>query len=210
MAALTTAQVPHKSILKNRDETTPSDLLTDIQHNTSLNASDDHRGADPSIDGTLISSPSTRLKWDEANLYLTEQEKNSTMKITEPKTPYAPQYDPAEDADDIAMLDAQGSDAGPNGAMSKVEDIPSLDIGSAEQEMDTDDPAPKRKVSVSNGPSEEDEPAGSRTPEEEAKHRKFEKMRREHYGGGAKALRRPSYHENDDDEEEDEAIVDDN
>lgn len=28
------------------------------------------------------------LKWDEANLYLTEQEKNSTMKITEPKTPY--------------------------------------------------------------------------------------------------------------------------
>ena len=34
---------------------------------------------------------SPRLKWDEANLYLTEQQRDSTMKITEPKTPYAKQ-----------------------------------------------------------------------------------------------------------------------
>ncbi|KAK3484586.1 hypothetical protein B0T13DRAFT_529999 [Neurospora crassa] len=41
-----------------------------------------------------------RLKWDEANLYLTEQERSSTMKIDEPKTPYAKHYDPAEDPSD--------------------------------------------------------------------------------------------------------------
>lgn len=47
-----------------------------------------------------------RLKWDEANLYLTEQEKSSTMKIDEPKTPYAKHYDPAEDEEEIRALDA--------------------------------------------------------------------------------------------------------
>lgn len=29
-----------------------------------------------------------RLKWDEANLIITEAQKDSTMKIDEPKTPY--------------------------------------------------------------------------------------------------------------------------
>ncbi len=49
---------------------------------------------------------SQRLKWDEANLYLTEQERSSTMKINEPKTPYAKHYDPAEDpSDDDGDLD---------------------------------------------------------------------------------------------------------
>ncbi len=48
---------------------------------------------------------SPRLKWDEANLYLTEQEKNSTMKIDEPKTPYAKHYDPAEEEEDLSLLD---------------------------------------------------------------------------------------------------------
>lgn len=192
---------PTKSILKNRDESTPSDP-TDIQQNTLRNASDDKRGADSSINGMPITSP--RLKWDEANLYLTEQEKNSTMKITEPKTPYAPQYDPSEDADDIAMLDAAEEEGGGGNGRSKIQDIPSLDIGVAEQEMDTQEmPATvRRKVSVSNGPSEDEdgEPVGSRTPQEEAKHRKFEKMRREHYGGSAKALRKASYELNDEDD----------
>lgn len=47
------------------------------------------------------------MKWDEANLYLTEQEKSSTMKIDEPKTPYAKRYDPEEDDDEMRTLDAQ-------------------------------------------------------------------------------------------------------
>ncbi|CCG82607.1 Putative uncharacterized protein [Taphrina deformans PYCC 5710] len=190
-----------RSILKNRDESTPADT-TDIEQNTLHNANGHGRDGDPSIDGQAITSPSTRLKWDEANLYLTEQEKNSTMKITEPKTPYAPQYDPSEDAEDLAMLDAEDQRTN-GGSRSKVEDIPTLDIGMAEQEMVVDDDAPKRKVSVSRGPLEEEEESGAKTPEEEAKHKKFEKMRREHYGGAAAALRRPSYeaHNGDEDEE---------
>lgn len=46
------------------------------------------------------SSDNPRLKWDEANLYLTEQQKSSTMKIDEPKTPYTRHYDPAEDVEE--------------------------------------------------------------------------------------------------------------
>lgn len=180
-----------RSILKNRGESTHADQ-TDIEQNTLANANANGRSGDVSLDGQSITSPSTRLKWDEANLYLTEQEKNSTMKITEPKTPYAPTYDPSEDAEDIAMLDeAENRENGASPRMSKMEDIPTLDIGVPEQEMEIDD-APKRKVSVSGGSSETEGAVGSRTPEEEAKHQRFEKMRREHYGGAAAALRRAS------------------
>ncbi|KAI9825740.1 MAG: hypothetical protein M1826_006924 [Phylliscum demangeonii] len=56
-----------------------------------------------------------RLKWDEANLYLTEQEKSSTMKITEPKTPYAKRYDPdadgAEEEEAMMMMAASATAA---------------------------------------------------------------------------------------------------
>ncbi|KAL5338140.1 hypothetical protein BJX70DRAFT_218002 [Aspergillus crustosus] len=52
---------------------------------------------------------SPRLKWDEANLYLTEQEKTAKMKIDEPKTPYAPHYDPAEDEEELRLAEAQDS-----------------------------------------------------------------------------------------------------
>ncbi|KAI9740551.1 MAG: hypothetical protein M1834_005132 [Cirrosporium novae-zelandiae] len=47
------------------------------------------------------------LRWDEANLYLNEQDRTATMKITEPKTPYAGRYDPEEDEAEMSMLDAQ-------------------------------------------------------------------------------------------------------
>ena len=49
-----------------------------------------------------------RLKWDEANLYLAEQDRGGRMKIDEPKTPYAKRYDPEEDEEEMRMLDAEG------------------------------------------------------------------------------------------------------
>ncbi|OGM40523.1 hypothetical protein ABOM_010792 [Aspergillus bombycis] len=52
---------------------------------------------------------SPRLKWDEANLYLTEQEKTAKMKIDEPKTPYAPHYDPSQDEEEMELAEAEDS-----------------------------------------------------------------------------------------------------
>ncbi|KAK8066720.1 hypothetical protein PG997_013467 [Apiospora hydei] len=101
-----------------------------------------------------------RLKWDEANLYLTEQERTSTMKITEPKTPYAKQYDPAEDPDDEDMEMGDGGGRG--------EDIPGLSLGEPEEEV----------------PEDEFGPPGSRKTSkvhEREKHKRFEQLRKKHY-----------------------------
>ncbi|KAL6722274.1 hypothetical protein ACLMJK_001381 [Lecanora helva] len=81
-----------------------------------------------------------RLKWDEANLYLTEQEKSSTMKIDEPKTPYAKRYDPGEDEEEIRTLDAQELmvdelDKAKNSRATREAEIPGLDIGEPEEDV---------------------------------------------------------------------------
>ncbi|KAK4196767.1 hypothetical protein QBC40DRAFT_286742 [Triangularia verruculosa] len=102
---------------------------------------------------------SQRLKWDEANLYLTEQERTATMKINEPKTPYAKHYDPSEDPsddEDVDMpeplnpdsIDLDRVDGVPpthHGAKRKTgtggaptateEDIPGLSLGEPEEEV---------------------------------------------------------------------------
>ncbi len=49
----------------------------------------------PSIDPPAPNAP-TRIKWDEDNLALMESQKNSTMKITEPKTPFIHHSESAE------------------------------------------------------------------------------------------------------------------
>ncbi|PYH42766.1 PP1-complex regulatory subunit GLC8 [Aspergillus saccharolyticus JOP 1030-1] len=88
---------------------------------------------------------SPRLKWDEANLYLTEQEKTAKMKIDEPKTPFAPHYDPAEDEEEeleaeTTLIDAQGvvvdeldkTMKAPKRAVTE-DDIPELELGEPEE-----------------------------------------------------------------------------
>ena len=94
---------------------------------------------------------SPRLKWDEANLYLTEQERTAKMKIDEPKTPYAPHYDPAEDEEEMqlaeaqeSLIDAQGvvvdeldrttKSAHPKKAVSEDE-IPDFELGEPEESL---------------------------------------------------------------------------
>ena len=128
--------------------------------NTQINAG--HRrsssGARPSLGGSGSRRTSgthqdhaegaQRLKWDEANLYLTEQERSSTMKITEPKTPYAKQYDPAEDPSDAEdgdeefpeadrmEVDVDGSGVRRKAARRAAEsDIPGLSLGEPEEEI---------------------------------------------------------------------------
>ncbi|KAI1005363.1 hypothetical protein K3495_g2849 [Podosphaera aphanis] len=132
-----------------------------------------------------------RLKWDEANLYLTEQERTSTMKIDEPKTPYAKHYDPAEDAEEIRTLDADDimvdeldkAHAGLSPAQisrTKEEEIPGLSLGDPEEafpERNSQESAARREKAV--------QVAGEEhiglSKEEQEKHRKFEEMRKKHY-----------------------------
>ncbi|KAJ5995200.1 hypothetical protein N7481_002177 [Penicillium waksmanii] len=90
-----------------------------------------------------------RLKWDEANLYLAEQDRTAKMKIDEPKTPYAPHYDPTEDDEEMrlegakdSLLDAQDivvdeldnpdKSNHPHKKGVSEDDIPNLELGEAE------------------------------------------------------------------------------
>ncbi|KAF2229230.1 hypothetical protein EV356DRAFT_496319 [Viridothelium virens] len=145
-----------------------------------------------------------RLKWDEANLYLNEQQQDSTMKITEPKTPYAKQYDPSEDPDEeeevVALNPAEiavdelemsktSSSAGRNGSKSgqaKTDEIPGLDIGEPEMEGVEHEGEGEKRVMVDPDAPEGDvgrhgENEMNMNPEELEEHRKFEEKRKKHY-----------------------------
>ncbi|BCR90973.1 PP1-complex regulatory subunit GLC8 [Aspergillus chevalieri] len=93
-----------------------------------------------------------RLRWDEANLYLAEQEKTAKMKIDEPKTPFAPRYDPAEDEEEMQMVEAEESlidaqdvrvdelERGKKVVQRRPvaeEEIPELELGEAEEPQGT-------------------------------------------------------------------------
>jgi len=132
-----------------------------------------------------------RLKWDEANLYLTEQEKSSTMKIDEPKTPYAKHYDPAEDEDELRTLDtdeimvdeldkARAGRSPGNRGRAKEEEIPGLSLGEPEEavpDQEFDEHGVKREKAVHVAGEEH----VGLSKEEIEKHRRFEEMRKKHY-----------------------------
>ncbi|KAI1733545.1 hypothetical protein F4680DRAFT_398209 [Xylaria scruposa] len=134
------------------------------------------------IDDEMTSSQ--RLQWDEANLYLTEQERTSTMKITEPKTPYARHYEPSEDEDD---------------EMADGDQIPGFSLGEPEEEIPQSEFASRKpsKVHVNDDDATPEHDAENEfvgmTPEEREKHRKFEQLRKMHYrmGDVAKFLGHP-------------------
>ncbi|TVY29111.1 hypothetical protein LHYA1_G002467 [Lachnellula hyalina] len=124
-----------------------------------------------------------RLKWDEANLYLTEQEKNSTMKIDEPKTPYAKHYDPTEDEDELRTLDAQDiivdeldlKSPSKVSRSTKEDEIPGLSLGEPEEAVPEGEEHREKAVHVAG-----EEHVGL-SQEEQEKHRKFEELRKKHY-----------------------------
>ena len=162
---------PHLGILKNPSSSGPQPVRTDVHtspiaispqenkeltlQNTKQNAGQPQRQSGASrrqstasgINGSHAGDDeaSPRLKWDEANLYLTEQERTSTMKIDEPKTPYVPHYNPDDeddediggiDADDIAVdeLDLHKGKKGHGKQRTALEeDIPELELGEPEK-----------------------------------------------------------------------------
>lgn len=149
-----------------------------------------------------------RLKWDEANLYLAEQNRTATMKITEPKTPYAQKYDPNEDPDeeeditidptDLAVDELDKASVGKKKKKSRDSDIPGFELGDPEEAVDykgdLDDDrivregslsregsVSSREKHVSVGSAEQEEQVGMPTREEMEKHRQFEERRKRHY-----------------------------
>jgi len=146
-----------------------------------------------------------RLQWDEAALYLTEQQKCSTMKIDEPKTPFASHYNPAEDEEELRRLEEEearqtrdsrptlgggGLERTPSKSRvryltTKDEDIPDIELGEAElgpPVQKVQSPVvkvePEYFTAEDAKKSEEDHVDGET---EEEKHRRFMEMRKRHY-----------------------------
>lgn len=138
-----------------------------------------------SSSGQSIEDTNMRLKWDEANLYLTEQEKSATMKIDEPKTPYARHYDPTEDEEEIQALDAHDimvdeldlEKRHKRSAGAKEDEIPGLSLGEPEEAYHEEYEG-KKAVHVRQPPQPEHV---GLSKEEIEKHKKFEEMRKKHY-----------------------------
>ncbi|KAK5130828.1 hypothetical protein LTR04_004952 [Oleoguttula sp. CCFEE 6159] len=177
-----------------------------VQMNTNINAgnatsrrnSSNPRGSmsrrQSGSDGFAHDENNPRLKWDEANLFLNEQQQDSTMKIDEPKTPYAKRYDPSEDEEELNALNVSDlvvdelDAAKAQKKQPREDEIPGLDIG--EPEMDQGELLPadtEKRVSVDTAMTDADddgrhgEELANMTAEEREKHRKFEAMRKKHY-----------------------------
>lgn len=146
-----------------------------------------------------------RLKWDEANLYLAEQESGGRMKITEPKTPF--QYgDAMEDEEEDVAIDPRYVNVDEvdlakkkSARKPRESEIPGLELGEPEEEYNSAagvendrivrstsnlsrESSKEKHVSVSEGSgfgSQEqvDFPHG----EDSEKHRQFEEHRKKHY-----------------------------
>ncbi|KAK7205013.1 hypothetical protein BZA70DRAFT_278858 [Myxozyma melibiosi] len=156
-----------------------------------------------------------RLKWDEANIYLTEQERTATMKITEPKTPYAASVDPSDlvdydDNDEIINLTLNGINNGVGAKPSS--DVPDLDLGEPEENYAAV-PSEESRIIVDESAAaadEREEQANDENTEptetEEERHRRFEELRKKHYEMKdalkiAQALAKHPEDEEDEDEE---------
>jgi protein phosphatase inhibitor 2 len=176
------------------NEATPTKEITLI--NTNANAGPNHPAVTGRMPGSrrhssrepehLHDENAQRLKWDEANLYLTEQERTATMKINEPKTPYAKHYDPDEDPSDI---DEPSLADGPVNGHHRNQDreIPDLSLGEPEDDLsEAPSPAssPKKEKAVhvdDTASSHGDVEEVGLSAEEKEKHRKFEELRKKHY-----------------------------
>ncbi|RKF79020.1 putative glc8 protein [Golovinomyces cichoracearum] len=208
-----------KVILSSRPGNEEDSCGKDSTHQNTLQNSGRRRSqstAQPSI-SRRISNQNTahfngedtniRLKWDEVNLYLTEQERSSTMKIDEPKTPYAKRYDPAEDEEEMMVLDKEENQIldkeearSPDEinvmtknldtireqinvdceSKTREDEIPGLFLGEPEEaipERDVVEFTTKKDKAVH--VTGEENIGWSK--EEQEKHRKFEEMRKKHY-----------------------------
>ncbi|KAJ1552691.1 hypothetical protein HK405_010359 [Cladochytrium tenue] len=178
--------------------------LPTSSHSTSAaaHATSDQPQSPPSKRGILKNSAvgraSARLRWDEDNLMLTEAQKDSTMKITEPKTPFI-HYN--METDEIT---------GNTGAVPPMELTEALDKAKARRSstgsLASSDSDSGRRAGGggSDWESTDDEEKGKMNAEERQKHDKFMRLRAQHYNMRA-ALDRARSHTDDDDDDSDAA-----
>ena len=139
------------------------------------------------------------LKWDEINLYKTEQEKAATMKIDEPKTPYDGGFDPSgeyyqEENVNEAIPDF---DLGEGQFASTQEVSKSLNGGEVLRYQDEDDS------------DDEDEGEDQDIPLlTEERHRLFKEMRNSHYHNAANPLKQKISIPDDDDLDDEDGTED--
>ncbi|KAG0284553.1 hypothetical protein BGZ96_011080 [Linnemannia gamsii] len=118
-----------------------------------------------------------RLKWDEENLTITEAQKDSTMKIDEPKTPYVHydhELDKVIELDDSFQLDGQKKK---HPALAHTPPVPSYMEGlKGEDEEDEEGEEEDDEEDEWDSEDDDDEP-----PSKKIDHDKFAKMRAEHY-----------------------------
>ncbi|KAL7667103.1 Protein GLC8 [[Candida] zeylanoides] len=206
-----------RGILRNRNETSPtsphgadaSELdRREVIRNTRLNAQltsaqektkgdilrhkiAEQKALDPAgTEEPRTASPEAEhLKWDELNLYKTEQEKCATMRIDEPKTPYEGGFNP-------------------NGEYYRDDDdIPGFELGEGEFDADaTQAPSSLNGGEILRSPeadAEVEDDAEDSPPElsAEERHRHFEEMRKEHYHMKGNALKQGIQISDDEDEQ---------
>lgn len=175
-----------RGILRNKsDNQSPTDHAEldrqEVIRNTRLNAqlaSESSKGdriraklAEAKKDHGEEGQNGEHLKWDEINLYKTEQEKNSTMKIDEPKTPYEGGFDPEGEY-----------------YKEDVEEIPEFSLGKGELDFEVSGLRSLGGSEVLANPDldqeEEDDDDEKEQPEQltaEERHHRFEEKRKEHY-----------------------------
>ena len=122
------------------------------------------------------------LTWDENNLALTESQKDSTMKVTEPKTPYVRynhETDTVENMNEIPDLNLNGHASSSSASTAPSSrsasfSLPPEEIGKVRDELNKQN-HPTRIVSTGSDDfeSEEDDVA-------QEKHQEFQKKRGKH------------------------------
>ncbi|KAG0257427.1 hypothetical protein BG011_003946 [Mortierella polycephala] len=120
-----------------------------------------------------------RLKWDEQNLIITEAQKDSTMKIDEPKTPfvyYDHKLDKVMDPEEVFALDGPRKK---QAALAHTPPVPSYFKGLQDEDDDEDDDEDRDQDPDEWQSSDEEEEEEHEAPS--VYHDKFAKMRAKHY-----------------------------
>ncbi|KAF9354787.1 hypothetical protein BGX26_007359 [Mortierella sp. AD094] len=138
----------------------------------------------PTHSGQQPEENTPRLKWDEENLMITEAQKDSTMKIDEPKTPFVHynfELDKVMDPEESFSLDGPRKKIA---ALAHTPPVPSyfpnLDDEEGDDDDDDDDDDRGRDPDEWQD-SDDEEDHGDESDSKEVDHEKFAKLRAEHY-----------------------------